>query len=96
GKRDVKAAKKQGKRIKEPGISYGRAAADGWERLPATFGEGPRLAGREYAAGAEGGDLRLRRRIRRAFRSARRFSQRLFNHLKSFDTAFFYINYGFV
>jgi IS1 family transposase len=53
-------------------------------------------SGKERAVGIEGNNCRMGRRIRLAFRRACCFSKKLFNHLKAFDMAFFYINYGFV
>ena len=44
----------------------------------------------------EGNNCRLRHCIRRAFRKTCCFSKKLFNHLKAFEVAFFYINFGFV
>jgi len=41
-------------------------------------------------------DCRLRHRIRRAFRKTCCLSKKLYNHLKAFNLAFFYINYGYV
>ncbi|MCP4648669.1 MAG: IS1 family transposase, partial [PVC group bacterium] len=39
---------------------------------------------------------RLRHRVRRAFRKTCCFSKKLYNHIKAFDLAFFYINFGYV
>jgi hypothetical protein len=39
---------------------------------------------------------RLEEIVRRAFRRTCCFSKKLFKHWKAFNTAFFYINYGFV
>ncbi|MDR1301476.1 MAG: IS1 family transposase, partial [Treponema sp.] len=41
-------------------------------------------------------NCRMRHRIRRAFRRTCCFSKKVLNHLKAFEMAFFYINYGFV
>jgi hypothetical protein len=60
------------------------------------FGEGAHLVGKEYTEGIEGNNCRLRHRIGRALRKTYCFSRKLLNHLKAFDMAFFYINYGFV
>jgi hypothetical protein len=56
-----------------------------------------RASGREgNTVGIEGNHCRLRHRIRRVFRRTCCFSKGVLNHLKAFDMAFFYINYGFV
>jgi hypothetical protein len=57
---------------------------------------GGHLAGKEYTGGIEGNNCRLRHRIRRVFRRTCCLSRKMYNHLKAFDTAFFYINDGFV
>ncbi|MDR2927624.1 MAG: IS1 family transposase, partial [Cytophagaceae bacterium] len=46
--------------------------------------------------GIEGNNCRLRHRIRRAFRKTCCFSKKMKNHLKAFDIACFYSNYGYV
>ncbi|MDR1302153.1 MAG: IS1 family transposase [Treponema sp.] len=96
GKRDIKTAQKLRKRIKRLGISYERTATDGWDSFLATFGGDAHLIGKKYTVGIEGNNCRMRHRIRRAFRMTCCFSKKLFNHLKAFEMAFFYINYGFV
>jgi IS1 family transposase len=96
GKRDVRTAEKLGKRIKELGISYGRIATDRWDSFLAVFREDRHLVGKAHTVGIEGNNCRLRHRIRRVFRRSCCFSKKLCNHLKAFDMAFFYINYGFV
>jgi IS1 family transposase len=83
-------------RIKELGISYDRVATDNRDSFLAVFGENGHLVGKKYTVGVEGNNCRLRHRIRRVFRRTCCFSKKLSNHLKAFDMAFFYINYGFV
>jgi IS1 family transposase len=92
----MKTAQKLRKRIKGPGISYDRTATDGRDGFLSAFREENHAAGKERTAGIEGDNCRLRRRIRRAFRRACCFSKKLCNHRKAFETAFFYINYGFL
>jgi IS1 family transposase len=92
GKRDIKTAEKLRKRIKEPGISYGRVSTGNWDSLLAVFGEGGHSAGMRHTVGIEGNNSR----VRRAFRRTCCFSKTLENHRKAVETAFFYINYGFV
>jgi IS1 family transposase len=96
GKRDLKTAQKPRKRIKRPGISYDRVAADDWDSFLSAFGEDNQRVGKEYTVGIEGNNCRLRHRSRRAFRRTCCFSKKLFNYWKAFDMAFFYINDGFV
>ncbi|MDR1929181.1 MAG: IS1 family transposase, partial [Treponema sp.] len=67
------------------GITYDRIATDDCHDV-----------GKEHTVGIEGNNCRLRHRIRRAFRRTCCFSKKPYNHLKAFDMAFFYINYGFV
>ena len=54
------------------------------------------IIGKGNTKSIKGNTCRLRHQIRRAFRKTYRFSKKLFNHLKAFDLAFIYINYGFV
>jgi IS1 family transposase len=96
GNRDTKTAENLKERIKELGISYDLIATDNWGSFLSVFGEGGHLVGKEHTVGIEGNNCRLRHQIRRVFRRACCFSKSLFNHLKAFDMAFFYINYGFV
>jgi IS1 family transposase len=96
GKRGLKTAKKLRKRIKRLGISYDRIAADDRDSFLSAFVEDNHDTGKEYTAGIEGNNCRQRHRVKRAFRRTCCFSKKLFNRWKVFDTAFFYINYGFV
>jgi len=54
------------------------------------------ILGKVNTVGIEGNNCRLRHRIRRAFRKTCCFSKILRNHLKAFNLAFFYINFGYV
>jgi IS1 family transposase len=96
GKRDLRTAQKLRERIKRLGISNDRIATDDWDSFLSAFTEDRHEVGEEYTVGIEGNNCRLRYRIRRAFRRTCYFSKKLFNHLKAFEMAFFYINYGFV
>jgi IS1 family transposase len=78
------------------GISYDTVYTDGWDSFIVVFQSDNHIIGKEYTKGIEGNTCRLRHRIRRAFRKTCCFSKKLFNHLKAFDLAFFYINFGFV
>jgi IS1 family transposase len=96
GNREIKTAEKLKERIHELGISYELIATDNGDNFLGVFGEGGHLVGKEHTVGIEGNDCQLRHRIRKVFQRTCCFSMRLFNHLKAFDMAFFYINYGFV
>jgi IS1 family transposase len=96
GKRDLKTAEKLRKRLKRLGISYDKTAVDGWDSFMTAFRGEKREAGKEYTAGIEGNNCRLRRRLRRVFRKTSCFSKKRYNHWKAFNMACFYINYGFV
>jgi len=96
GKRDLKTAKKLRKRLKHRGVTYDYVAMDNGESFLSAFGEDKQLIGKEYTKGIEGNNCRLRHSIRRAFRKTCCFSKCLVNHLKAFDMAFFYINYGYI
>jgi IS1 family transposase len=80
------------KRIQGLGISYDMVATDDWDSFLSAFGEDKQVVGKEYTVGIEGNNCRLRHRVRRACC----FSKKLVNHLKAFEMAFFYINYGFI
>jgi IS1 family transposase len=96
GKRDYKTAKKLRDKLKLMGISYDTIYTDKWDSFIAVFQADNHIIGKENTKGIEGNNCRLRHRIRRAFRKTCCFSKKLFNHLKAFDLAFFYINYGFI
>lgn len=96
GKRDLKTAKKLKKKLVYLGISYGSIASDNWDSFITAFKGDNHLTGKKYTVGIEGNNCRLRHRIRRAFRKTCCFSKKLINHLKAFNLAFFYINFGYV
>jgi transposase-like protein len=52
--------------------------------------------GKKHTVGIEGNNCRLRHRIRPAFRKTCCFSKIIRNHLKAFNLAFFYINFGYI
>jgi IS1 family transposase len=96
GKRDIKTAEKLKEGITELGISYDLIATDNWDSFLSVYEEGKHVVGKEHTVGIEWNNCRLRHWIRRVFRRTCCFSKSIFNHLKSFDMAFFYVNYGFV
>ena len=95
-KRNTKIVKELRDELKSQGISYDAVYSDKWDSFIAVFQDDNHVVGKENTKGIEGNNCRLRHRIRRAFRKTCCFSKKLFNHLKVFDLAFFYINFGFV
>ncbi|KAA6324504.1 hypothetical protein EZS27_026173 [termite gut metagenome] len=96
GKRDLKTAKRLREKLIKLGISFGCVCTDDWQSFITAFKEDNHIVGKAHTVGIEGNNCRLRHRIRRAFRKTCCFSKKLFNHLKAFRLAFFYINYGHV
>jgi IS1 family transposase len=96
GKRNSKTARNLRDKLKSMAISYDVVYTDYWDSFVAVFKDDKHIMGKENTKGIEGNNCRLRHRIRRAFRKTCCFSKKLFNHLKAFDLAFFYINYGFI
>ena len=96
GKRDLKTAKQLRKKLAQSGVSYEYICTDNWDSFINAFRADNHLIGKHYTVGIEGNNCRLRHRIRRAFRKTCCFSKKLYNHLKAFNLAFFYINMGWV
>ncbi|KAA6327752.1 hypothetical protein EZS27_023282 [termite gut metagenome] len=96
GKRDLKTTKRLREKLIKLGISFGCICTDAWQSFVTTFKADNHVIGKAHTVGIEGNNCRLRHRIRRAFRKTGCFSKKLFNHLKAFRLAFFYINYGYV
>jgi IS1 family transposase len=96
GKWDLKTAQRLRKKFIKLDVSFGCIRTDGQQSFITTFKAANHVIGKTHTAGIEGNNSRLRHRIRRAFRRTCRFSKKLFNHLKAFRLAFFYINYGYV
>jgi len=96
GNRDLKTAKKLRKKLAQLGVSYDYICTDNWDSFLTAFKADNHLIGKDYTVGIEGNNCRLRHRIRRAFRKTCCFSKKLYNHLKAFNLAFFYINMGWV
>jgi hypothetical protein len=84
------------KKMADSAVSYASIATDEWDSLVSTFKSENHLIGKKHAVGIEGNNCRQRHRIQRAFRKTCCFSKKLFNHLKAFNLAFFYINFGVV
>ncbi|KAA6336217.1 hypothetical protein EZS27_015623 [termite gut metagenome] len=83
-------------KLQSMGITFDTVCTDAWDSFISVFKQDNHIIGKADTKGIEGNNCRLRHRIRRAFRKTCRFSKILFNHLKAFDLAFFYINFGFV
>ena len=96
GKRNSKTAKKLRKKLSSSGVSFDTVYTDDWESFSSAFSADNHITGKANTVGIEGNNCRLRHRIRRAFRKTCCFSKKLYNHLKAFNLAFFYINFGYV
>ena len=96
GKRNLKTAKKLRNKLSSLGISFDTIYTDNWDSFNAAFSSDNHVTGKDNTVGIEGNNCRLRHRIRRAFRKTCCFSKKLYNHLKAFNLAFFYINFGYV
>lgn len=96
GKRDYKTAKELREKITKLGLTFGTIATDNWDSFVKAFSSDNHIIGKKYTIGIEGNNCRLRHRIRRAVRKTCCFSKIMFNHIKAFRLAFFYINYGYV
>lgn len=96
GKRNLKTAKNLRRKIKSLGITFDKIYTDDWISFIKAFKADNNIIGKENTKGIEGNNCRLRHRIRRAFRKTCCFSKKLYNHIKAFDLAFFYINHGYV
>ncbi len=96
GKRNYKTAKKLRDKLQSMNISYDVIYTDKWDSFIAVFQNDNHILGKANTVGIEGNNCRLRHRIRRAFRKTCCFSKILINHLKAFNLAFFYINFGYV
>ncbi|MDR2519340.1 MAG: IS1 family transposase, partial [Spirochaetaceae bacterium] len=94
--RDLKTAQKLRNRLKGLGVTYNKIAMDNWDSFVTAFSMDKILTGKAHTVGTEGDNCRLRNLARRAFRRTCCFSKKPFNHMQAFDTAFPYINYGFV
>ena len=94
GKRDVKTAMKLRQKLLELRVEFGSVCTDSWDSFSVAFRNDNHIAGKQHTVGIEGNNCLLRHRIRRAFRKTCCFSKKLINHLKAFELAFFYINYG--
>ena len=96
GKRDFKTARKLRDKLSSLGVSFDTIYTDNWESFKRAFSADNHVIGKKNTVGIEGNNCRLRHRIRRAFRKTCCFSKKLFNHLKAFNLAFFYINFGYL
>ena len=96
GKRNLKTARALRSKLKETEITYDTIYTDDWQSFVTAFKLDNNIIGKRNTVGIEGNNCRLRHRIRRAFRKTCCFSKKLFNHLKAFELAFFYINFGHI
>ena len=96
GKRNLKTARKLRTKLAESGVTYTKIYSDDWQSFVTTFKADNLEIGKAGTVGIEGNNCRLRHRIRRAFRKTCCFSKKIINHLKAFDLAFFFINWGYI
>jgi predicted CXXCH cytochrome family protein len=96
GKRNLRTARILGQKLLELGISYDVIYSDNWQSFKKVFLGFNHIIGKKNTKGIEGNNCLLRHRVRRAFRRTCCFSKKLLNHIKAFDLAFYYINYGTV
>jgi IS1 family transposase len=94
GERNYKTANKLRDKLKSMDISYDVIYTDNWDSFRTVFQQDNHILGKSNTTGIEGNNCRFRHRIRRAYRTTCCFSKKLLNHLKAFELAFFYINYG--
>jgi IS1 family transposase len=92
----LKTARELKRKLSDFGVGYGSIATDDWDNFVEAFKGENHLIGKNYTVGIKGNNCRLRHRIRRAFRKTCCFSEKLFNHWKALNLAFFYINFGFI
>ena len=92
GKRNLKTAKRLRSELAALGVSFDTVFSDSWKSFKGAFAADNHI----NTVGIEGNNCRLRHRIRRAFRKTCCFSKKMLNHLKAFNLAFLYINFGFV
>ncbi|MBC6400651.1 MAG: IS1 family transposase, partial [Ekhidna sp.] len=96
GKRNEKTVRAFWCKIKTPGIKWGGLWTDNWKSFKRVFSGTNHLIGKTGTKGIEENNCRIRHRIRRAFRRTCCFSKKMENHIKAFEFAFYYINYGHI
>ena len=77
-------------------VSFDTIYTDDWNSFKVAFCADNHVVEKANTIGIEGNNCRLRYPVRQAFRKTCCFSKKLFSHLKAFDLAFFYINFGYV
>jgi IS1 family transposase len=96
GKRNLKTTWKLRKKLLATGISYERILTDNREIFTIVFQADNHIIGKTHTVGIEKNNCRLKHHIKRVFRKTCCFSKIIRNHLKEFNLAFFYINFGCV
>ena len=96
GKRNMVRVRALRAKLKTMGIDYKSIAHDCWQAFKTVFKSERQLLGKAYTKSIEGNNCRLRHRIRGSFRRTCCFSKKLRNHIKAFEIAFFYLNYGYI
>ena len=96
GKRDLKTAAILRKKLLASGIGYNHICTDNWESFIIAFRSDNHITGKKHTVDIEWNNFRLRHRVRRAFRKTCCFSIIIRNHLKAFNLAPVYINFGYI
>jgi len=96
GKRDYKTVRSLREKLKKLGVTFGTIYTDDFSSFVKAFKSDNHIIGKKNTVGIEGNNCRLRHRIRRAFRKTCCFSKKVLNHLKAFQLAICYINFGHV
>jgi len=94
GRRNHKPARRLRQKLFDLGISFDVIFSDGLRAFVSAFRGLKHIIGKKNTVGIEGNNCLLRHRIKRAFRRTCNFSKKLINHIKAFELAFYYINWG--
>ena len=94
GRRNNKTVRYLKQKLSDLGISFGVFFSDGLRAFVSAFRGLKHIIGKKSTVGIEGNNCLLRHRIMRAFRRTCNFSKKMINHLKAFELAFYYINFG--
>ena len=96
GSRSRKTVRKLKKKLETLSITYDYIYSDDWNSFKKVFAQEKHIVGKANTVGIEGNNCRLRHRVRRAYRKTCCFSKKLINHVKAFELAIFFINYGWI
>ena len=96
GRRNYMIDRRLRDEIIKSGITYDTIYTDDCNSFIKAFKSDNHIIGKKNTVGIEGNNCRLRHRIRRAFGKTCCFSKKTLNHLKAFNLAFFYVNFGYI